>query len=348
MEKKPLSLEEIARLTQAELIGDKQHLITGVADLETASSHEASFLAIPPYGQRNRYTQQMQDTKAGVIFVASQEELPSGPAYLIVKDPSAAFQRLVDYFYQATTFTYFEGIHPTAVVHPTAVIGQHVTIGPHAVVDGHVNIGDRTVIGAGCYIGPHTQIGSDCLLHPHVMVRERCRIGNKVILQPGAIIGSCGFGYATDEKGQHTKLNQVGTVTIEDDVEIGANTTIDRARFKTTLISKGTKIDNLVQIAHGVKLGIGNIIVAQAGIAGSTSTGRHVVIAGQSAVAGHLHLCDGVIIAGKSGVSKSINKPGKYGGIPVQPLAEYNRNSVLLRNIETYITQLKALVKKES
>jgi UDP-3-O-[3-hydroxymyristoyl] glucosamine N-acyltransferase len=168
-------------------------------------------------------------------------------------------------------------------------------------------------------------------------------IGNRVILQPGVVIGSCGFGYTTDKQGRHAKLNQVGGVHIEDDVEIGANTTIDRSRFKMTIVRRGTKIDNLVQIGHGSIIGSDNMIVAQAGIAGSVETGSHVVLAGQCGIAGHVKLGKGVIMIAKSGVDKSLPEGGKYGGAPAVPLAEHNRTQVYLRNIEKYIKQLKAL-----
>ncbi len=222
---------------------------------------------------------------------------------------------------------------------------REFSVGPHAVLDEGVKIGAGTFIGAGTYIGPDTTIGHSCLIHPRVVIRESCQIGNRVIIQPGVVIGSCGFGYTTDKQGKHVKLNQVGNVKIEDDVEIGANTTVDRSRFKSTQIGQGTKIDNLVQLGHGATLGEHNIIVAQTGIAGSTSTGRYVVLAGHVAVAGHLHLSDGVTVAGKSGVTKSLS-PGKYGGNPAIPLVEYNRKEVYLRNIEQYINQLKDLAKR--
>lgn len=212
-------------------------------------------------------------------------------------------------------------------------------------IDENVKVGKGTFIGAGVYVGPDTLIGHSCLIHPRVVIREGCHIGHHVVIQPGAVIGSCGFGYTTDRQGRHIKLNQVGNVFIEDHVEIGANTTIDRARFKHTYISQGSKIDNLVQLGHGVSIGAHNIIVAQTGIAGSTSTGRHVVLAGQVAVAGHLNLSDEVTVAGKSGVTKSLSS-GKYGGIPAVPLQEYNRNQVFLRNIEQYVKQLKDLSKR--
>lgn len=339
MVKKVFTLAELAGYTKSHLVGDPTHCITNVADLESANVEDASFLANPLYEKA------MRSSKAGVIFISPQIPIEDGRNFLVTDDPSRAFQQTIEIFlgdalHQTSGFS---DIHPTAVIHDTATLGNNVVIGPHAVIDKDVAIGDNTTIGSGCYIGLATTIGSDCFLHPNVTIRERCKIGNRVILQPGVVIGSCGFGYVTDKRGKHTKLNQIGIVIIEDDVEIGANTTIDRSRFKATIIEHGTKIDNLVQIGHGVIVGKDNIIVAQTGIAGSTKTGKHVVIGGQVAIAGHISIADQVMIAARTGVSKSIREPGKYGGVPAMPLSDYQRNSVYLRNIESYVEQIKDL-----
>ena len=342
MNKKIFTLQELASLTHSKLIGDAGYEIHNVADLEAAGNQDASFLANPIYDKA------MRASTAGVVFVSSSVELLPGRNFLVSDDPSRAFQITVEAFFgnMVHTFSGFEGIHPSAVIHETVTLGKNVTIGPLVVIDKEAVIGDNTIIGAGCYIGFQVTIGAQSFLHPHVTIRERCRIGNRVIIQPGAVIGSCGFGYTTDNQGRHIKLNQVGIVIIEDDVEIGANTTVDRSRFKATVIGQGTKIDNLVQIGHGVTIGAHNIIVAQTGIAGSTKTGKYVVIAGHVAIAGHLSIADKVMVAGKAGVTNSIKEAGKYGGYPCIPLDKYNRNAVLLRNIQTYINQIKELQKK--
>lgn len=337
MSRQVFTLAELAEFTQSRLIGNPDHRISNVADLESASVEDASFLANP------KYEKAMLVSKAGVVFISPSIDVIDGRNFLVAEDPSRAFQRTIEAFFGDILLTGFDGVHPTAVVHEQAKVGARVKIGPKAVIDKGVVIGENTSIGAGCYIGPDTVIGSDCLIHPNAAIRERCQIGNRVVIQPGAVIGSCGFGYTTDAQGRHSKLSQVGNVIIEDDVEIGANTTIDRSRFKSTRIGRGSKIDNLVQIGHGVVIGAYNLIVAQSGVAGSSKTGNYVAIAGQVAVAGHLSIADKTMIAGKSGVSKTIAEPGKYGGIPVLPLQEYNRNSVYLRNIETYIKQIKSL-----
>lgn len=338
MRRKHFTLAELATYTNSTLVGDPNAIIDNVADLETAAATDASFLS------NLRYEQLMQRSEAGAIFVLPQVKLPPNKNFLITDNPSHAFQQTLEAFHgDVNELSGFTDIHSTAVIHPTSKIGSGVTIGPYAVVDKEVTIGNHTFIGSGSYIGPHTTIGHDCIIHPHVTIRERCFLGNRVILQPGVVIGSCGFGYLTSKEGTHTKLNQVGTVAIEDDVEIGANTTIDRARFKITKIGTGTKIDNLVQIAHGVVIGDHNIFAAQTGIAGSTTTGKCVIGGGQVAIAGHLTLCSGVMLAGRSGVTKSLTKPGKYAGVPVSTLAEHNRNGVFLRNLEGYVEELKQL-----
>lgn len=333
--KKSYHLQDLATLTGSQLIGNPQYQVEDVADIETATPQDVSFLSNP------RYKQAMKNSQAGVICIDKHTTPLDNKNFLICLDPSRTFQQIVELFHPQRLYSSgFSGIHPTAVVHPSAQIGQEVTISPYAVIDENVVIGDKTFIGAGVYIGPETFIGQGSLIHARVVIRERCVIGQGVIIQPGAIIGSCGFGYTMDQQGRHTKLNQVGNVILEDEVEIGANTTIDRARFKSTRIGKGSKIDNLVQIAHGVVIGPHNIIVAQTGIAGSTTTGKYVVLGGQVGVGGHLYLGDGVMVAAQSGVTKSLSA-GKYGGMPAIPLNTYNRIQVFLRHIETYVNQIK-------
>lgn len=333
---KSLTSQQLAELSDSTLVGDPNVLIHDVSDIDTAQPHQATFLSNP------LYTKSLSTTHAGVVFVDARTQLPEGKTFLVSKNPSKAFQKAIVHFRGGTPKTGFTGIHPTAVIHPTAKVAANVHIGPLAVVDEHAEIGVGTSIGAGCIIGPYSKIGSHCTLHPRVVIREACTLGNNVVVQPGAVIGSCGFGFVLNERGEHEKLEQLGTVTIEDDVEIGANTTIDRARFSSTRVGRGSKIDNLVQIAHAVEIGPYNIIVAQTGLAGSTKTGKYVVIGGQCAIAGHLTLDDGVMIAACSGVSKSL-KTGKYNGIPVMPLDEYNKNAVHLRNIGKLVERVKRL-----
>lgn len=335
---KQFTLAELSELTEAILIGDPSHLISNVDGLVTASSDDASFLA------NARYAESMLTSKAGVICVDHETKLVDGKNFLISDDPSQLFQKIAELclggIFLPTAFT---GIHPNAVVHESAQIADTATIAPCAVIDQGSHIGEGTTIGSNVSIGAGVVIGKECVIHPNVTIRDGSIIGNRVILQPGVVVGSCGFGYLTDERGKHQKLKQLGVVIIEDDVEIGANTTIDRARFKATIIKRGTKIDNLVQIAHNVEIGEDNIIVSQTGIAGSTKTGRHVIIGGQCGLTGHIELADGVQLATRSGVSKSLKQPGPYRGSPAIPLSTYNKREVQLRNIEKLIRRIEAL-----
>jgi UDP-3-O-[3-hydroxymyristoyl] glucosamine N-acyltransferase len=341
METKKFTLAELSELTHSTLIGAPDYLITGVDALDSACPEDASFLANP------RYRLLLKETKAGVVCIDRQTPPEEGKNYLASDDPSRAFQIIMEtLLISACNSSGFTGIHPTAIVHPSAKIGEGVQIGPYVVIDQGAIIGDHTTLSSFVSIGPGVAVGTHCLFHPRVTIREKCNIGNRVILQPGAVIGSCGFGFTTDAQGHHTKLEQLGTVIIEDDVEVGANTTIDRARFKMTRICRGTKIDNLVQIGHNVHIGQNNIIVSQTGIAGSVKTGKNVVFGGQAGVVGHLEIADFVMVATRGGVSKSITQPGKYAGGPVMSLSEYNRQQVHLRKITDYVKQIDELEKR--
>jgi UDP-3-O-[3-hydroxymyristoyl] glucosamine N-acyltransferase len=335
------TLQELADLTQSTVVGDFSHVITGVETLESASSSEASFCTNP------RYISLLKTTKAGVVCVDSNFPHLSALNYLVSDDPKSTFQFLIKLFlHKEINRSSFIGIHPTAVIHPSAQLGLNLTIGPHVVIDQGCFIGDNTTILSNTVVSYGVTLGADCLLYPNVTVREHCYIGNRVILQSGVVIGSCGYGYTTNKNGQHQKQEQLGIVVVEDDVEIGANTTVDRARFKETRIKSGTKIDNLVQIAHNVILGSDNLIVAQTGIAGSVKTGSRVIIGGQSGTVGHIEICSDTMLAARSGVTKSISQPGKYRGTPAIALNAYNREQVYIRRIEGYAQRIQALEDK--
>lgn len=331
------TVKELANKLACELVGDGSLVISGVSDLEHAQAEHASFLGNP------RYAAKAVSSKAGVIVVSDRASCQEGRSYLIHPEPTRIFQQLIELYHGTIRRTGFNGIHPTAVIHPEASLSENISIGPYVVIDAGVKIGKGTVIHPFVYVGADSSIGENCLLHAHAVIRERVVLGNNVLIQPGAVIGSCGYGYVTDAQGRHEKLEHVGNVVIENDVEIGANTTIDRARFQSTKVSAGTKIDNLVQIGHNVEVGRHSLIISQAGIAGSTKIGNHVILAGKAAVNGHIEICDQVMIAACSGVSKSIKKPGQYAGIPVMTLSEHNKTSVLLRNIEFYVKELKTI-----
>ena len=337
----PRTLQELAALTHSKLVGNSHHQIFGVDSLESASSQEASFCSNP------LYCPLLKTTQAGLICVDPLTPLIEGKNFLISDNPSATFQTILYLFLDLNTLkSAFIGIHSSAVIPPSVKLGKNVQIGPHAVIDQGCVIGDDTQIGACVVLGAGTTLGSQCLLYPNVTIREGCILGNRVIIQSGAVIGSCGYGYTTDACGQHLKQEQFGNVVIEDDVEIGANTTIDRARFKSTRIGKGTKIDNLVQIAHNVTLGPHNLIVSQTGISGSVKTGRHVIMGGQTGTVGHLEVASGAMFAARSGIKKSIVRAGKYGGNPAIPLEAHNREQVYLRKVSTYAKKIQELESK--
>ena len=317
---------ELAKIAGGELIGSDTHEISGVNDLTGAGSGDASFLSNP------KYRSAADESNAGLICIDPESERIAGKNYLVTDSPSSAFQKIAEALLISTT-TGFKGIHPTAVIHKTAIVSDNVEIGPYVVIDAHAKIGKGCHLLAHAYIGHSVTMGDDCTIYQNVTIREKCQLGNRVIIQPGAVIGSCGYGYETTPQGEHKKLTQLGNVILDDDVEIGANTTIDRARFKSTRIKRGAKIDNLVQLGHNVEIGEHNLIISQTGIAGSTKTGHHVVLGGQVGVTGHIEICPGVIVAAKGGITKSVTKPGTYNGVPIQPINEYNRQQVNLRKV---------------
>lgn len=326
-------------MTSSLLEGEGSLSVTGVADLETAEECDVSFLDNP------RYVQKMHHSKALAVFVSPHVQREKKGNYLLSPHPSFAFQKAIEYFIPPAP-SGFTAIHPTAVIHSEAVVEEGVSMGPYVVVDRGSRIGKGTTLAAHVVIGAETSVGENCLFHPHVVVRERCQIGHRVTLQSGAVIGACGFGYFTDEKGRNHPLSHRGTVILEDDVEIGANTTIDRGRFAITRIKRGSKLDNLVQIAHQVEIGEDNLIVSQVGIAGSTKTGCNVVMGGQVGVIGHVTIADRVILAARAAVSKAILKGGIYSGAPAIPIAEFNEQFVMLRNIKSLVRRLKTLEEK--
>ena len=334
-----MKLAQLAQVTGAELVGDPDLEIAGVADLKSATKEEVSFFTSTQFGRS--FDKALAETDAGAIFIAPDADRPEGKNLLLIGNPSQAFQKVAELLHPqpASAFT---GIHPSAVIHPSAQIGEKVTIGPNSVIDQDVVVGPNTTIGAQVFIGAATTIGSECTLHPQVVIREACQLGKRVEIQSGAIIGSCGFGY-TSETGKHHKLKQLGNVVLEDDVEIGANTTVDRGRFKSTIVHRGTKIDNLVQIAHNVEVGEDNLIVGQTGIAGSTKTGKHVVLAGQVAVNGHIELCDQTVVGARSGVMQSTKEAGTYIGEPAIPYNKYRRHFMHLMRLERYAERIKKL-----
>src|SRR5881296_3648648 len=331
------TLQELATTSGGELIGDPSLQITGAASLVEATPGEISF-----FGSR-KYIGLLRKTRASAVFVPTDFAESIGAAQIRVANPTKAFEQIVLKF-APKPITFTAGVHPSAIVDSSAQLGQRVSIQPLAVIEPGAKIGDDTIIGAGSYIGHETVIGSTCLIYPLVTVRERSCIGSRVIIHSGSVIGADGFGFEMID-GRQQKIQQLGIVQIDDDVEIGANTTVDRARFGRTWIQQGVKIDNLVQIAHNVVIGKNSVIVAQTGISGSTRVGERVTMAGQVGIVGHVEIADGSVIAAQSGISKSV-PGGVWFGYPARPIEETKRQIVWIRSLGKLFARVKEIEKK--
>jgi UDP-3-O-[3-hydroxymyristoyl] glucosamine N-acyltransferase len=329
------TLAQIAERTGGRLFGDAQCAISGVAGIRDAGPGDITFVA------NARYVRELATTGASAVIVAEGIAVPEGRSGLVHDNPSLAFAHVVELLYPPRARPE-PGFHPSAFVDPSASIGPGVSIGPFVVVEAGASIGARTVLAPFVYVGAQARIGADGLLYPHVSVRERCVLGDRVIVHCGAVIGSDGYGYV-QIGARHQKIPQVGTVEIGDDVEIGANVCIDRARFDTTRIERGTKIDNLVQVAHNVHIGQDSLVIAQVGISGSAEIGDGVILAGQSGIAGHIRIGDGAVVAGQAGVTKPVEPGQMVAGMPARPFTEYMRGQAVLANISEWIRKVRAL-----
>ena len=331
------TLEQLAKTSGGELVGDPSLQISGAASLAEATPGEVSFFT------NRKYISLLRKTRASAVFVPSEFAEPIPAAQIRVSNPTKAFEQIVLKF-APKPITFAPGIHPTAVINPSAQLGQRVSIQPHAIIEAGARIGDDTVIGAGGYIGHETTIGSSCLIYPRVTIRERSRIGSRVIIHSGAVIGADGFGFEMVD-GRQQKIQQFGLVQIDDDVEIGANTTIDRARFGRTWIQEGAKIDNLVQVAHNVVIGKNTVIAAQTGIAGSVQIGQRVLVGGQVGIIGHIEIGDNTAIGAQSGISKNISG-GAWWASPAVPLAEAKQQIAWVHRLGKLFARVKAIEKK--
>ncbi len=291
-------LKEIATFIKGELIGDGEVIINGINGINEAKEDEISFIV------SSKYENLIELTKAACVIVPKDFKRAHSKSLIKVENPSIAFSKIIELLLP-DRIPHPKSIDETAVISKSAKIGTKVALGPYVVIEDGASISDNTVIYPYCYIGKNSKIGKDCILYPNVTVREEILIGDRVIIHSGTVIGSDGFGYDTQRDGTHVKIPQLGIVVIEDDVELGACVTIDRARFAKTVIGKGSKIDNLVQIAHNVTLGPNGLIAAQSGISGSCEIGRNVVFGGQVGVSDHIKLGDFVTAGGKTGILKS-------------------------------------------
>ncbi len=328
----------IADLVKGEIKGDPEKPVTGVCGLKDATDDQLSFLG------SKKFIEQAAASKAGTMIVSADTEneaAASGRTLIVCKNVDFAFTQASMVFAVPAPKPVI-GVHPRAVVDPSAKLGNNVSIGPCAVIEPGAEIGDNTVISAGCYIGHDAKIGSDTLLYPNVTVMYRCIVGNKDIIHSGVVIGADGFGFVPGPNGL-VKVPQTGIVRIDDDVEIGANTTIDRARFDKTWVKSNVKIDDQVMIAHNVTVGESSILVGQCGIAGSAALGRGVILGAKAGINGHITLGDGTKVAGTSSVAKS-TPPGAVAlGTPAENQRDYMTRWTLPSRVERLSQKIAAL-----
>ena len=337
-----LTLAELADRIGAQVRGEGARKISGVASLQSAGPEELAFYANP------RYRKELAATRAGAVIVADEDaaHVPAQAARLIAAQPYVAFAKASALFFAELVLA--PGVHDgafvdeSAQVHPSAAVAASAYVGPGA------KIGARTTLHAGARVLDSAVVGESCTLWPGAVVRERCVIGNRVVLQPNSVVGSDGFGFAFDAEGEgkgplHRKVPQAGIVRIEDDVEVGACTCIDRATLGETVVGRGTKIDNLVQIAHNVRVGALSLLVAQCGISGSTELGHGVILAGQVGVVGHLRLGDGVRVGAQSGVSRDLQDGETVSGSPAIAHREWLRLSAALPRVAELLREVRRL-----
>jgi UDP-3-O-[3-hydroxymyristoyl] glucosamine N-acyltransferase len=336
-----IPVREIAQAVGGHLQGDDSLVIEGAAGLDEAAEKEISFFHNP------KYVGQLSTTKAGAVIVP---EKLNGHIHIAAKtvirvaNPQLAFAHVLAILDQHRVH-HPEGIHPRAIIDPSARLAPGVAVGANTVIERDVQIGSGTVIYAASYVGENCRIGENCLIYPQVVLREHTEVGNRVILHSGVVLGADGYGFATHE-GRHHKIPQIGRVVVEDDVEIGANVTVDRATTGATRIGAGTKIDNLVQIAHNVQIGRDCLIVAQAGIAGSTRLGDHVTLAAQAGLVGHLKIGDGAVIAAQSGVMNDVAPGEVLFGSPARPHKQAMKLQAIFGKLPEIYDTLRALKKK--
>lgn len=334
-----MTLGEIASLVGGNLTGshsDPDRQIHAVRSMQEAGPHDLTFLANP------KYRGEVGKLQAGAILLSERIDGIAIPQ-IVVSDPYLALSRVMQVFYPLPAP--LNGIHSSAYVAPDVVMEPPVEVGACSVVMEGSKIKAGTIISASVYIGPRVTIGAGCLIHPGVVIREDSRIGDRVIIQPNAVVGSDGFGYAVDRQGHRHKIPQIGRVVVGDDVEIGANATIDRATFGETVIGQGTKIDNLVQIAHNVRIGEDCVIVAQAGISGSSRLGNRVILAGQSGVVGHIEIGNDSLVGAQSGVARSLPERSRVSGSPAVTHSLWLRIQTILGDLPRILTRIRVLEK---
>jgi UDP-3-O-[3-hydroxymyristoyl] glucosamine N-acyltransferase len=331
-----ITLAEIAQMLKGRLVGDPHLRIHGISAIEDAKAGEISFIANPKYYSKAAITQ-------ASALIAQSEMKGVRSAFLLVENPYYAFSQLLTFFHPPRVYPV--GVDPNASIGKGVVLGEEVSIGPFAVLEDSVKVGRRVRLGSGVFLGEGSEIGEESLIYPNVTIREGIKIGKRVIIHSGTVVGSDGFGFAPHQK-KYYKIPQVGGVIVEDDVELGANVTVDRGTLGNTVVGRGTKVDNLVQIGHNVVIGNDAILVAQVGISGSTKIGHHATLAGQVGVAGHLTIGDNVVVGGKSGVTKDIPSNENVSGFPPLPHKTWLKAQASFQHLPQMRNQLKALEDK--
>lgn len=344
-----ITLGELTQRFGGDVAGDAAHKVNSLAPLDKAGPQQLAFLA------NQKYLSQVESTQAGAVLISPVDlqklETPEGRNFIVTANPYAYFARVAQLFIDIATPAADPGVHPSAVVDTSAKVAASATIGPHVSIGAGAVIGERVKLDSGVSIGQGVQLADDVHLYPNVTVYHGCKLGARVIIHAGAVIGADGFGFAPDfvgegelRSGSWVKIPQVGSVVIAQDVEIGANTTIDRGAMADTVIEEFVKIDNLVQIGHNCRIGAFTVIAGCAGIAGSTNVGRHCMIGGAVGIAGHVTLADYVIVTAQSGVSKSLLKPGMYtSAFPAVNHADWNKSAAIVRNLDKMRERIKAL-----
>ena len=339
-----ITVNEIAKLLDGEVLGDGSLRISGVAKVEEAKSGMLAFIANP------KYEKFAEMTAASCVLVSRSfdpskyTKLP--PSLIKLDDPYSSFVIAIEKF-APKKIDVAKGIHPTAVVASTAHLGRECSVGAYVVIGENAVIGDNVTIHPHVVIARNVAIGNDCLFYPHVTVREECMIGNRVIIQPGAVIGGDGFGFAPKKNGAYQKIPQLGIVVLEDDVEIQANTCIDRATLGETRIKRGTKLDNLVQIAHNVVVGEDTVIAGSSGVAGSTKIGNRNMIGGAVAITGHVFTADDVKVGGGSTASRALDHAGMtYAGYPAKEVGKWRKIEAASRSLPELLMEMRELQQK--
>ena len=332
----PFTTAEIAREIGGKVIGDAKAIVKGFAPAEHARAGDLTFAENEDYFAR-------AEKSAATAIIADDRFSSTGKILIRVPNARIAFAKAMALFFPERVYT--AGIHPTAVVAASAKVDASAHIGPHCVVGERVKIGAKSVLQAGTVVGDDSQLGNEANLFPNVTLYPHTEIGARVRIHAGTVIGSDGFGYV-QEGGIHLKVPQIGNVIIEDDVEIGANVTIDRGALGATIIGKGTKIDNLVQVGHNVEIGQGSLLISQVGIAGSTKLGKYVILAGQAGLAGHLKIGDHAIVAAQSGVMTDIPDGGKWLGTPAQPDKQTKRQLIAVQHLPELLRRVAELERK--